>query len=73
MKILQVKVTMDSMLGQLTEGNVYLVHDRRGWSDKMKNSGRLTLSQLRNAKLEEIIKRIKNGEEIIAVRITEED
>ena len=72
MKIKQVKLTLNTMLGQLADGNVYLVHDNTNHANKPNNMGRLTLQQLKHANLEEIIQRIQRGEEIVAIQVTED-
>ena len=69
MKIEQVTLTFDTILEHLGEGNVYLIRDNRDYSSKLKNSGRLTLSQLKHADIEDLINRLKRGEHIPAIKV----
>lgn len=70
MKIEQINLTKNNILSAVLEGDIYLIADNRDHRDKSKNSGRLTLRQLKNVDLQELMNRITRGEEVTAVRVT---
>lgn len=70
MKVTPIPVTKKNILSLLGQPHdIYILTDNRGNKEIPKNKGRLTLRGLSGTEIDKVIKRLENGEEVIALRV----